>query len=243
MPVDGFGAAGVQPLVPSIPASVIDLGGDDPDGVIIGVGTGEQAVQVAIAQRPDVVIADVRMPGMDGVETTRRIVHATGAGADDGRSPVRVLVLTTFHVDEAVYAALRAGASGFILKDAAPTELHAAVRAVAKGEAWLDPAVARQLIDEFAARPEPGLPTPQELLTLTGREREVLVLMAHGMSNAEISDFLVVGEGTTKTHVSRIFAKLGLRDRAQAVATAYRSGLIRPEDALPPRPGVRSIDQ
>ena len=219
------------------------LSGEPDFEIIADVATGEQAVQVAIAQRPDVVIADVRMPGMDGVETTRRIVDATGAGADDGRSPVRVLVLTTFHVDEAVYAALRAGASGFILKDAAPTELLAAVRAVAKGEAWLDPAVARQLIDEFAARPEPGLPTPQELLTLTGREREVLVLMAHGMSNAEISDFLVVGEGTTKTHVSRIFAKLGLRDRAQAVATAYRSGLIRPEDALPPRPGVRSIDQ
>jgi len=219
------------------------LSGEPDFEIIADVATGEQAVQVAIAQRPDVVIADVRMPGMDGVETTRRIVDATGAGADDGRSPVRVLVLTTFHVDEAVYAALRAGASGFILKDAAPTELHAAVRAVAKGEAWLDPAVARQLIDEFAARPEPGLPTPQKLLTLTGREREVLVLMAHGMSNAEISDFLVVGEGTTKTHVSRIFAKLGLRDRAQAVATAYRSGLIRPEDALPLRPGVRSIDQ
>ncbi len=207
--------------------------------VIADVDTGEDAVDLAVRLHPDVVIADVRMPGMDGVETTRRIVRATGE-ADTDQVPVKVLVLTTFHVDEAVLAALRAGASGFILKDAAPTELVAAVRAVAAGEAWLDPAVARRLIDEFASRSYPGLPSPDELRALTGREREVLVLIAHGLSNAEISDFLVVGEGTTKTHVGRIFAKLGLRDRAQAVATAYRCGLVRPDDALPPRPGVRS---
>ena len=163
---------------------------------------------------------------MDGVEITNRIVAAT---ADFAAQTVKVLVLTTFHVDEAVYAALRAGASGFILKDAAPTELVAAVRALAVGEAWLDPAVARQLIDEFAARPVTGLPGPVELQSLTNREREVLVLIAHGLSNAEISDHLVVGEGTTKTHVSRIFAKLGFRDRAQAVATAFKLGLIRPK--------------
>lgn len=217
------------------------LSGEPDIEVIADVDTGEEAVDLAVRHHPDVVIADVRMPGMDGVETTRRIVHATSEGAGDtGQVTVKVLVLTTFHVDEAVLAALRAGASGFILKDAAPTELVAAVRAVAAGEAWLDPAVARQLIDEFASRSEPGLPSPEELRALTAREREVLVLMAHGLSNAEISDFLVVGEGTTKTHVSRIFAKLGLRDRAQAVATAYRCGLIRPDDALPPRPGVRS---
>ena len=215
------------------------LGGEPDIEVIADVDTGEEAVDLAVRHHPDVVIADVRMPGMDGVETTRRIVRATGE-ADTDQVPVKVLVLTTFHVDEAVLAALRAGASGFILKDAAPTELVAAVRAVAAGEAWLDPAVARQLIDEFASRSDPGLPSPDELRALTGREREVLVLIAHGLSNAEISDFLVIGEGTTKTHVGRIFAKLGLRDRAQAVATAYRCGLIRPDDALPPRPGVRS---
>ena len=155
---------------------------------------------------------------------------------------MKVLVLTTFHVDEAVYAALRAGASGFILKDAAPTELVAAVRAIAAGEAWLDPAVARRLIDEFAASAGSGLPSSEEFASLTSREREVLVLIAHGLSNAEISDYLVVGEGTTKTHVSRIFAKLGFRDRAQAVATAYKSGLVRPDDPLPPRPGARRRD-
>ena len=217
------------------------LSGEPDIEVIADVDTGAEAVDLAARLHPDVVIADVRMPVMDGVETTRRIVHATSDGAvDSGQVPVKVLVLTTFHVDEAVLAALRAGASGFILKDAAPTELVAAVRAVAAGEAWLDPAVARQLIDEFASRSDPGLPSPDDLRALTGREREVLVLIAHGLSNAEISDFLVIGEGTTKTHVGRIFAKLGLRDRAQAVATAYRCGLIRPDDALPPRPGVRS---
>jgi DNA-binding NarL/FixJ family response regulator len=207
------------------------LSGEPDIEVIADVDGGPGAVDLAVLERPDVVITDVRMPGMDGVDLTRRIVAATGGDS----SPVKVLVLTTFHVDNAVYAALRAGASGFILKDAAPTELVAAVRAISAGEAWLDPAVARKLIDEFAARPETVLPSPAELHSLTNREREVLILVAHGLSNAEISDFLVVGEGTTKTHVSRIFAKLGFRDRAQAVATAYKVGLIRPDDPLPPR--------
>lgn len=208
------------------------LSGEADIDVIGDLDGGPAAIDLVIQELPDVVITDVRMPRMDGVEITRRIVAATG---DISARPVKVLVLTTFHVDEAVYAALRAGASGFILKDAAPVELVAAVRALAAGEAWLDPAVARQLIDEFAARPETGLPSPAELQSLTKREREVLVLMAHGLSNAEISDHLVVGEGTTKTHVSRIFNKLGFRDRAQAVATAYKCGLIRPEDPAPVR--------
>lgn len=208
------------------------LSGEPDIDVIADLDGGRPAVDLVTRYRPDVVVTDVRMPGMDGVEVTRRIVAATG---ETPGPAVRVLVLTTFHVDEAVYAALRAGASGFILKDAAPTELVAAVRALAAGEAWLDPAVARQLIDEFAARPESGLPSPAELQSLTNREREVLVLMAHGLSNAEISDHLVVGEGTTKTHISRIFAKLGFRDRAQAVATAYKCGLIRPDDPIPVR--------
>jgi DNA-binding NarL/FixJ family response regulator len=214
------------------------LSGEPDVEVIADVDGGQEAVDFAVHHRPDVVITDVRMPGMDGVETTRRIVSATARGPDDRQ--VKVLVLTTFHVDQAVYAALRAGASGFILKDAAPTELVAAVRAIAAGEAWLDPAVAKRLIEEFALRPETGLPSSEEFDALTSREREVLVLVAHGLSNAEISDHLVIGEGTTKTHVSRIFAKLGFRDRAQAVATAYKAGLIHPEDPLPPRSGARS---
>lgn len=209
------------------------LSGEPDIEVIADVNGGQDAVDLVTRKRPDVVVTDVRMPGMDGVETTRRIVAATSGPPES--FPVKVLVLTTFHVDEAVYAALRAGASGFILKDAAPTELVAAVRAIANGEAWLDPAVARQLIDEFAARPESGLPSPAELQSLTNREREVLILIAHGLSNPEISDHLVIGEGTTKTHVSRIFAKLGFRDRAQAIATSYKCGLIRPEDSLPVR--------
>jgi DNA-binding NarL/FixJ family response regulator len=212
------------------------LSGEPDIEVIADIDGGPAAVDLAVRERPDVVITDVRMPDMDGVEITRQIVAATSGGA---ALPVKVLVLTTFHVDEAVYAALRAGASGFILKDAAPTELVAAVRAISGGKAWLDPAVARNLIDEFAARPESGLPSPAELQSLTKRERDVLVLVAHGLSNAEISDHLVVGEGTTKTHVSRIFAKLGFRDRAQAVATAYKVGLIKPDDPMPPRNGGR----
>ena len=220
------------------------LSGEPDIDVIADVDGGPEAVELVVSRRPDVVVTDVRMPVLDGVDTTRQIVERTsgaaaGGGAQRDDRQVRVLVLTTFHVDQAVYAALRAGASGFILKDAAPTELVAAVRSIAAGEAWLDPAVARRLIDEFAHRPESGLPSPAEFSSLTSREREVLVLMAHGLSNAEISDRLVVGEGTTKTHVSRIFAKLGFRDRAQAVATAYKSGLIRPDDPLPPRQGAR----
>ena len=214
------------------------LSGEPDIEVIADVDGGRQAVDLIVRKRPDVVVTDVRMPGMDGVEITRHVVSATSITGDP-HPPVKVLVLTTFHVDRAVYAALRAGASGFILKDAAPTELVAAIRAIAAGEGWLDPAVARKLIDEFAARPESGLPSPAELQSLTNREREVLVLVAHGLSNAEISDHLVVGEGTTKTHISRIFAKLGFRDRAQAVATAYKCGLIRPDDPLPVRPGSR----
>jgi len=142
---------------PIVRSGIAMLLSGEPDIEVIGdVSDGQDAVALAVRARPDVVITDVRMPGMDGVETTRRIVTATAAGADD--RPVKVLVLTTFHVDKAVYAALRAGASGFILKDAAPTELVAAVRAIASGEAWLDPAVARRLIDEFALRPDSGLP-------------------------------------------------------------------------------------
>jgi DNA-binding NarL/FixJ family response regulator len=142
-------------------------------------------------------------------------------------------MLTTYHADEAVYAALRAGASGFLLKDAAPHDLVAAIRAVNAGDGWLSPAVTRDLLREFAARPERRVPTPAELARLTGRERQVLTLVAYGMTNSEIASFLVVGEATVKTHLGRVLMKLGLHDRAQAVAAAYQCGLVKPGTSPP----------
>jgi DNA-binding NarL/FixJ family response regulator len=214
---------------PLIRAGLAMLLSAEPDIEIVAeADDGLAAVNEAARLHPDVVLMDVRMPGMDGVEATRAI---TG-GSDD----VRVLILTTYHVGEAVYAALRAGASGFLLKDAAPDELVAAIRAVASGEAWLDPAVARGLLDEFAARPDWHRRTSADLQELTAREVEVLVLVAHGLSNVEIAERFVIGEATVKTHVSRIMMKLGLRDRAQAVMVAYQSGLVQPGTAPPPRP-------
>ena len=183
--------------------------------------TGEQAVALARRERPDVLLMDVRMPVLDGIEATRRI---TG---DPRTSGVRVLVLTTFDIDQYVFAALRAGASGFLLKDAAPEELLAAIRIVAAGEALLAPSATRHLVADFVARPAVGRPDAR-LAELTEREREVLVLIAQGLSNAEIAGRLVVSPATAKTHVSRILAKLGLRDRAQLVIAAYESGLITP---------------
>jgi DNA-binding NarL/FixJ family response regulator len=213
-----------QPMVRAGLALLLET---EPDvAAVAQVGDGRRAVEQAIRDRPDVVVMDVRMPELDGVAATAAIVSAgliTPAGA-----PVRVLVLTTYHVDDAVRAALRAGASGFLLKDAAPADLPAAVRAVAAGAAWLDPVVARGLLDEFAARPVPAGPTPAALASLTAREREVLALVAEGLSNVDIAERLVVGEATVKTHIGRVIVKLGLRDRAQAVAVAYRSGLVTP---------------
>ncbi|RIV41661.1 DNA-binding response regulator [Micromonospora radicis] len=193
----------------------------EPDIEVVGeCGDGAEALASARRLRPDVVLMDVRMPGVDGVAATRAIA------ADD--TGVRVLVLTTYHVDDAVRAALRAGASGFLLKDAVPAELTMAVRAVAAGEAWLDPAVTRSLLTEFAALgAQPG-PAAAELARLTDRERQVLVQMAYGLSNAEIAARLHIGDATVKTHVGRVLMKLGLRDRAQAVAAAYRGGLMPP---------------
>jgi DNA-binding NarL/FixJ family response regulator len=187
------------------------------DLAVVGqAGDGARAVELARALRPDVVVMDVRMPGVDGVEATRRIV-AEGL-------PSRVLVLTTFDLDEYAFAALRAGASAFLLKNVEPGELLAAVRTVARGDAVVSPRVTRRLLETFAAR-LPGAPDPR-LAALTEREREVLRAVARGMSNAEVAADLVLSELTVKTHVARILAKLGLRDRTQAAVFAHRNHLV-----------------
>ena len=192
---------------------------DDID-VVGEASDGDAAVRVADSTHPDVVLMDIRMPGSDGIAATRRI----RAGAD---SP-RVLILTTFDLDEYVYAGLRAGASGFLLKDALAAELLAAVRAVASGEAVVAPTVTRRLIERFIGEDAAdGRPTAAMLDVLTVREREVLTLIARGLSNAELAQRLFLSEGTVKSHVSRVLAKLGLRDRIQAVILAYEAGLIR----------------
>ena len=190
-----------------------------PDLTVVATASdGAEAIRVCRAHRPDVVLMDVRMPSTDGIEATRRLTAEGGAP--------RILMLTTFDLDEHVYDALAAGASGFLLKDATAERLFDAVRVVAAGEALLAPTVTRRLIAEFArVRPRPAPPVLDEL---TPRETEVLALLAAGLSNAEIAGRLVVGEETVKTHVSRVLRKLGLRDRAQAVVTAYESGLVVP---------------
>jgi len=185
---------------------------------------GADAVRMARHLHPDVVLMDVRMPVMDGLQATREILNT--AASPDYRP--RVLMLTTFDLDDYVYEALRAGASGFLLKDATAAELVNAVRVVAAGDALLAPSVTRRLIADFARRPREGPRATATLAGLTTRETEVLRLIAGGLSNAEISDALVIAEQTTKTHVSRILAKLGLRDRAQAVVVAYETGLVTP---------------
>jgi DNA-binding NarL/FixJ family response regulator len=193
-----------------------------PDLTVIGEANhGAEAVRKTAELRPDVVLMDVRMPGMDGIEATRRIVES------GGRS--HVLVLTTFDLDEYAYAALRAGASGFLLKDALPDELVAGIRAVAAGDAVIAPGLTRKLIDAFSDR-LPGSTPDQErkLSSLTEREREVLTAIASGWSNPEIGERLNLAESTVKTHVSRILAKIGARDRVQAVIFAYDAGLVRP---------------
>ena len=193
------------------------LDAQDDIEVVGQAANGLVALEVCAATSPDVVLMDVRMPVLDGVEATKRLSD----------SPTRVLMLTTFDIDDYVYAALRAGASGFLLKDATQEELVAAVRVIAAGESLLAPAVTSRLIAHFASRPRVAS-TPPSLDVLTPREREVLVWVARGESNIEIAGRLVLAEQTVKTHVGRIFLKLGIRDRAQAVVVAYETGLVSP---------------
>jgi DNA-binding NarL/FixJ family response regulator len=220
-----------QPLVRNGFRMILDA--EDDLDLVAEASDGLEAVELANAHRPDVVLMDVRMPNLDGVEATRRIVDAERAD----RMQLRVLVLTTFDLDEYVIEALRAGASGFLLKDVEPEELVSAVRIVAAGDAVVAPSITRRLIDRFArqlphADADGGhdaapVPAP-ELDTLTDREIEVLVLMARGLSNAEIAEQLLVAETTVKTHVGRVLMKLDLRDRVQAVVFAYEAGLVQP---------------
>jgi DNA-binding NarL/FixJ family response regulator len=186
------------------------------DLTVVGeAANGREAVEQAENTRPDVILMDIRMPEMDGIEATRRIAPTA-----------KVLILTTFDLDAYVYAALRAGASGFLLKDTPPMELLAAIRTIAKGEALLAPSVTRRLIEEFGKRPEK---TPTKALDgVTGREREVLLLIARGYSNTEITQHLHLSVGTVKTHIGRLLHKLQARDRAQLVITAYEAGLVQP---------------
>jgi DNA-binding NarL/FixJ family response regulator len=206
-----------QPMMRAGFKAVLEATGDIE--VVGEAGNGAEAVEVATEQEPDVVLMDIRMPVMDGIEATRRLPRQ------------KVLILTTFGVDDYIIAALRAGASGFLLKDAPTAKVVEAVRAVAAGDAVLSPAVTRQLLDQVARRlPAPVSRAPDELAQLTEREREVLRMLAAGLTNAEIAGALVVSEATVKSHVSNLLGKLGLRDRVQAVIYAYETRLIAPSD-------------
>jgi DNA-binding NarL/FixJ family response regulator len=199
--------------------------------VIGEAGNGAEAVAAAARHQPDVVLMDVRMPEMDGLEATRRIT-----GGDRSAGP-KVVMLTTFDLDDYVYEALRAGASGFLLKDAPRHDLIAAVRRAAAGDALLAPSVTMRLIEAFARRPAQAVPSPTRLASLTARERDTLMLVARGQTNAEIAAALFVTEATVKTHVGHLLAKLGLRDRVQAVILAYETGMVVPGDIPDPPPG------
>ncbi len=213
-----------QPLVR---AGIVMLLAAEPGIDVVGEASdGRQAIDLAQALKPDIVLMDVRMPGTDGVTATR-LLCSDPAGEDTDHL-TKVLILTTFSDDEVIYGSLRAGASGFLLKHAAPHDLIAAIRKVAAGDAWIDPAVAGRIIATLAQSPAPGGLSSQLAERLTPREREVLKLMAHGLSNTEIKDRLVISNATVKTHVARIVMKTGSRDRTQAVVLAYQSGLVTP---------------
>ncbi|MYS79850.1 response regulator [Embleya scabrispora] len=201
------------------------------DLVVVGEAEdGDEAIELAADLRPDVILMDIRMPRVDGVEATARL-HAAGISP-----PPRVLILTTFDLDEYVFGALRAGAAGFLLKDASRARLLEAIHVVHDGDALLSPSITRRLIENFAARTEPLRSPPALLAALTPREREALLLVARGLSNSEIAAHLVVTEATVKSHVGSMFAKLGLRDRAQAVVFAYEHGVIVAGQGDPPGP-------
>lgn len=195
-----------------------------PDIEVVGEAEdGAQAVTITREHDPDVVLMDIRMPGVDGLEATQRLLH-------DSPPRPNILMLTTFDTDEYVYRALRAGASGFLLKTAPPARLIEAVRTIAAGEALLAPTVTRRLIESFVRRPPPGSAIPPQLDALTEREVQVLTLAARGMPNLQIAQSLFLSEATVKSHINRIFAKLGIRDRVQAVVLAYETGLVTPGD-------------
>lgn len=206
-----------QELLRSSFAMLIDYEKDM--SVVAQAGDGRSAVELARRHRPDVALMDVRMPGMDGIEATQRICDAHGH--------TRVLILTTFDLDEYVWASMRAGASGFLLKDAPPTQLLHAIRVVSEGESLLAPSVTRRLISEFTRRPAAPTTLSRGLDGITDREREVLILIARGLSNSEISRHLTVSMATVKTHVSNLLTKLMVRDRTQLVIIAYESGLVQ----------------
>jgi len=193
----------------------------DPDLTVVGeAADGLEAVHLTRALRPEVVVMDIRMPGVDGLEATRQIVQETRDGP-------RILILTTFELDEYVFGALRAGASGFLLKRSSPEVLIEGIKVIAAGDGLLAPSVTRRLIQEFARQPDPPAPPAAPLESLTQREREVLALVGAGLSNRELAARLYISEATVKTHVKRILMKLGLRDRIQAVVLAYETGLVR----------------
>jgi len=215
-----------QALIRSGIRSLLDA--EDDIEVVGEAVDGRQAVALAAEYRPDIALVDIQMPVLDGIEATRHIV------ADERLENVRVVILTNFGLDEYIFRALRAGAAGFLLKDMEPTELLQALRVVMRGDSLLSPAVTRSLISEFVARP-PDAVAAAGMEELTNREREVVALVAHGLSNDEIATTMVLSPATAKTHVSRAMIKLGARDRAQLVVFAYQAGLVSPRDPAPPR--------
>jgi DNA-binding NarL/FixJ family response regulator len=215
-----------QALIRSGIRSLLDA--EDDIEVVGEAVDGRQAVALAAEYQPDIALVDIQMPVLDGIEATRQIV------ADERLENVRVVILTNFGLDEYIFRALRAGAAGFLLKDMEPTELLQALRVVMRGDSLLSPAVTRSLISEFVARP-PDAVAAAGMEELTNREREVVALVAHGLSNDEIAATMVLSPATAKTHVSRAMIKLGARDRAQLVVFAYQAGLVSPRDPAPPR--------